>query len=443
MLINEILTPGEKIKKVRKAIGASQQDIAGAKITRNLVSQIENGKTKLVTSTAEIICDNIMEFINNKAIKEFNITPEWLLEDIETQINNIAETYLNELRKLRVSTNNENFKEVVEDVENFINKCDISYKLKAEIYEVISDIYFNYNDYNTSILKLQNSLDIITREKDYEESLRLMLNLSTKVYINSGDALQQLMAMHSALNLYTYNRLNNKDLLKKIYFNFSLYYSEINMHDKSIEYLDKLLREFTLSIKEELDVKLLKANCYEEVKEYILAEKMYLAVLDISLKVSNSTVTSKIYNSLGTLYRLMGKNENSLKYIGYSLEIKDIEKRNYAKTLYYALENYIEMDNEELVIKNYSGSLNFIDKVNNGSLYYNIASKLYDYFNIKGQYEIIFNLLRKIEINIKRKIITDKDVVNLFFKTSYELKAYDISKSEEIFEKGILLLQYF
>lgn len=447
MFTNEILTPGEKVKKIRKVIGASQQDIAGNQITRNLISQIENGKTNLILSTAEIICNNMKIFMKNNvnnSIKNLEITPELLLEDEETQANNIAKKYLKELRKLRISTQNEKFEIMVQEIERFLEKWNISYKIKAEIYEVISDVYFNYNDYNKSILRLQNSLDITMRENDYENSLRIMLDLSKKVYINGGDALQQLMTMHSALNLYTHNNLNNKDLLKKIYFNFALYYSEINMHDNSIEFLDKLFKEFDLSIKEVLDIKLLKANCYEETAQYKLAEELYLNILDLSLEKSSYTITSKVYNSLGSLYRLTGEYQNSLKYIDHSMKIKDnIEERNYAKTLYYALENYIEMDYEELVIKNYISALNSLDNVRNNNLYYNLVNQLYNYFFIRKEYEVIFDLLRKVEISIKRKIIIDKDCINLFFKTSYELKNNNKLKSDELFEKGINLLKIF
>jgi len=441
MFTNEILSPGEKVKKIRKVIGASQQDIAGNQITRNLISQIENCKTNLVLSTAEIICNNIKTFMKNNvnnSIKNLEITPELLLEDEETQANNIAEKYLKELRKLRISTQSEKFKIMVQDIEKFLEKWNVSYKLRVEIYEVISDVYFNYNDYNKSILRLQNSLDITMRENDYENSLRIMLDLSKRVYINGGDTLQQLMTTHSALNLYTHNNLNNKDLLKRIYFNFALYYSEVNMHNNSIEFLDKLFKEFDLSIKESLDIKLLKANCYEETGQYKLAEELYLNILDLSLEKSSYTITSKVYNSLGSLYRLAGEYENSLKYIDHSIKIKDnIDERNYAKTLYYALENYIEMDCEELVIKNYRSALNCLDKVRNNNLYYNLSIKLYDYFIIKKEYENVFDLLRKVEISIKRKIIMNKDSVTLFFKASHELK------SNELFEKGIELLKFF
>jgi len=61
---------------------------------------------------------------------------------------------------------------------------------------------------------------------------------------------------------------------------------------------------------------------------------------------------------------------------------------------------------------------------------YNLSIKLYNYFIIKKEYENVFDLLRKVEISIKRKIIINKDSVILFFKASHELK------SDELFEKG-------
>ena len=57
-----LLTPGEKIKKIRKDFKIKQNEITGGKITRNLVSLIENNRADLTASTAEIIANSIKRY---------------------------------------------------------------------------------------------------------------------------------------------------------------------------------------------------------------------------------------------------------------------------------------------------------------------------------------------------------------------------------------------
>lgn len=442
MLINEILTPGEKIKKVRKVIGASQKDIAGTQITRNLISQIENGKTKLSMTTAEIIACNINNIIRQKAVKNLHVTSEWLLEDIRTQANNIADNYIKSLRIKKLEKNQaDNFNEEVKEIENFINKWDVSLERKSKIYELVSDIYFNLDKLNESFFKMQISLDLSIQNKWYEESIRLMMELSKRMYLSGGTPLEQLRAMHLALNIYDENGLNDKNILKKIYFNSALYYSLIDMYDTSIEHIEKLIRECNLSIKERLDADLLKAVCYEESNRLNEAEDLYLDTLDIALKENELTVVSKIYNSLGSLYRIKNDEIHSLEYINCSLKIQsDIKERDYAKTLYYAVYNYIEMDKRKLVLDTLHTALSLLDKTKNGTMYYELSLKLYDYFIKDNDYINIYSVLKKMEIAIKRKIISNKESIGLFFKTSNIVKLIDRERSEELFNVGINLL---
>lgn len=440
----EVFTPGEKIYMIRKQIGASQKEIAGDKITRNLISQIENNKTKLAPSTARIIADNLKRLITKKGIKFWDITPEWLIEDKEAQLNNIANNCIKELRAMKLENKSNDFlRSKISEVEEFINHGGINLKRQYELYEIISEIHFQLNDYCEGLLKLQLSIDIALKEKAYNDVVRLILELSRQLYINGGSYLEAIRNMHVALNLYNEYKLKDETLLKKIYFNTALYYFLFGKINSSIEYLNRVRHECTLSTTEEMDVNLLTANCYENNDELDAAKEIYLATLDVALKKTETKVIIKIYNNLGTIYRKKGDFEKSLKYLDHAINIKsDLESIYYAKTLFNALENYIEMDNEELITLNFNSALEFIEKSKNSRMYYDLIVKIYDYFIIKEKYDIVYLLLKKLEINIKRKFILDKSVVNLFFKASDELGTNKKVK-KELYECGINLLKIF
>ena len=75
-----LLTPGEKIKKIRKDFKIKQSDITGGKITRNLISLIENNRAELTESTAKIICNSINSICEKRNI-DFMMTSDDLLKN--------------------------------------------------------------------------------------------------------------------------------------------------------------------------------------------------------------------------------------------------------------------------------------------------------------------------------------------------------------------------
>ena len=64
----EFLTPGQRIKKLRKLLNMRQHDLQGEKVKRNFISMIENGERGLSKETARFIAYRF----NNKA-KELGI----------------------------------------------------------------------------------------------------------------------------------------------------------------------------------------------------------------------------------------------------------------------------------------------------------------------------------------------------------------------------------
>lgn len=56
------LTIGQRIRMVRKYLGVKQYEITSGKITRNLISAIENDKVRLTPENARLIYDNLNRF---------------------------------------------------------------------------------------------------------------------------------------------------------------------------------------------------------------------------------------------------------------------------------------------------------------------------------------------------------------------------------------------
>lgn len=100
-----ILPPGEKIRRIRAFLGAKQEDLVGNKITRNLISYIENGKIRLTRNTAEIIAENIIR-LSEKQKNPIHISVDYLMETEMEQANRILGKLRDELEKYSQSNEN-------------------------------------------------------------------------------------------------------------------------------------------------------------------------------------------------------------------------------------------------------------------------------------------------------------------------------------------------
>jgi len=157
----EILSQGEKIKRIRKSFKIRQQDITGGEITRELISIIENNKTNLTPNVAQIIADNINRICKERGI-EFSVEASYLLEDVSQQSNKIADEYIEFL-----STNENEFSqsliEEIDHIEFFCMKYGEAEKNLA-LYEKIGDIYNKQRSYDKSytyyIKALENAASI-------------------------------------------------------------------------------------------------------------------------------------------------------------------------------------------------------------------------------------------------------------------------------------------
>ena len=109
---NQILTPEEKLKNLRKRFGLKQHEITDGQITRNLISMIENGKARLTPENGIKIVEKINKVLHSRSI-EIDVSPEEILETVEDQIEKISVDYLEQF-------NREPSEELAKEVNSFL-----------------------------------------------------------------------------------------------------------------------------------------------------------------------------------------------------------------------------------------------------------------------------------------------------------------------------------
>lgn len=270
----EILSPGQKIKKIRQEFKINQKDITGNKITRELISIIENDKSALTPAVAQIITDNINRICNERNI-DFHLDSEYLLEDITFQTNKMADQYLSFLC-VNQDNPSKDFSKEFEEIELFLIKYQVPEK-KMIIYEKIGDILKKQKDYSRSytyyIKAFENNNHLFNDIKLFN-----LLQKLGNVCIYLGKYKESLDFNKLAL---IYNDKVPEDLRFKVLFNTTLAYMHLKEYDKALIEIEHVLSTFKILTEEDtLSLNVLKVNCLRFKKFYSDAFSLNQSMLD-------------------------------------------------------------------------------------------------------------------------------------------------------------------
>ncbi|WP_432662309.1 tetratricopeptide repeat protein [Wukongibacter baidiensis] len=431
-----ILPPGEKIRRIRSYLGLKQYEITGGKVTRNLISYIENGKTKLVRDTAAIIVESMNELAEKKKIP-LNIDVEYLMRDETAQAKLLLERYLNNLKKY-IKAENEEFENELNKAKNIFRNWDITDK-KAEIYELAGDYYYEKQQFSESHINYLKSLECYIRSSNHLKTAEL--------YMKLGRCANWLKNYQESINLNNYalaileNGDSSKEYIgKRVLFNNALSYKKLGLFDEALSSLEELESEMgdKLTESQYCDILLLKGNCYFQKQNYSIAKKIFEQIVDITKNNGNQEFLALTYMNLSELYLKTNEEEKSIEYINDSLKIRI--NTNYE----YLEEIYIELGKRYRDIKKYDLSEKYLMKALKET---NIKEKRH--FQIDIYEELLYSYIywkkdSRIDELIKnvKKIFDNKDcrgneAKNVFFKAAHYYIEKDIEKSKELLEFGL------
>lgn len=346
-----ILTPGEKIKKLRSTLELKQEEITGGEVTRNLVSIIENNKANLTESVAKILAENI-----NKKCKEKNIdclvTTEYLLEDVVEQAKKIADEYIQYIDKLNIMEIT-SIEDTLIEIDVFLKRYNTEEK-KAQIYKLIGKKYFDNRLYSKAIeyylkafesslsknltinvlIKLGVCCIYLSKYNDAIKYNTLLLDLNDNVqatYLAEFNialsnkklgkydiALNQLQELREKFKEIKANSISETQI--DILFGICLF--KTNSYNKAIAIYKEILKKSTLTEKDEILVLSNLADVYEAIKDYPKLEKVVIEIkskLD-NLKGNNSEYHGDWYISLAKNLMAMGDNESAKELLMKALE---------------------------------------------------------------------------------------------------------------------------
>ena len=373
----EVLSPGKKIRKIRKDFRIKQHEITGGEITRNLISIIENDKANLTIHVADILSENINKVCAERKI-DFRVTSEYLLEDINVQVNQIADNYIDYLFK-NECTPSFAFEDSLNNIENFLSKYDIFDK-KVVIFEKIGCIYRNHKEYYKAYTYYLKAYEHNGRLLDDVRLARLLLDLNyCCVKLNRY---KEVLGLNKSVSLT--KQSIPIELRYKLLFNNILAYKNLGEYDKAVIEIERVERDFSLSTEYKFDLTTIKANCLMQNKHYKEALSLHEYLFSL---IENDHIEKKLIALCNILeiYTILNDTKYLKKYLAKSNllvnEYDLLQNKKYDSQIYnYIGIGYHSIDDLDSAKEYFNKSVKAAATMKNASILLSSLDNLFDIY---------------------------------------------------------------
>ncbi len=324
----EILSSGEKIKKLRMEIGLKQDELTDNQITRSLISMIENGKRNLSEDSAVIIANKLNHYYKNLGQ---HISSDYLLETKTQQASNYILQQLDHLSTMVNNYLNYDPKYIEDAFFSLIaiaNEWDLPDE-HSEILIVRGNLNQKYFKYNESLLDYFNALEHYLLVKNYEKIARLYSFIGS-CYLKQFHVEQALLYYNRAYTTALEKNIASIDNAKKYsLFNIALCYKKMKKHDMALQHIRSLMKLKNIEENLQDQVTLLEASIYCDMNNYEKSMKLYKNLLKKETQLKSS-ILGLAYNNLANLYRKMGDIDTALHYNSLAMDLKDAMGEKYS-----------------------------------------------------------------------------------------------------------------
>lgn len=426
----KILTPGEKIKIIRKELKLKQYEIVGSEITRNMISFIENNKANLTPQVASIICKNINDIAKSRNL-DFHVDEAYLLESVEDQAVKVITNYMETFEDITGKKLPPDFENTISEIEKLLLKHDLR-RIKTKVYRKIARIYLLDIQYSKAYTFLIKAYENSTHLPSEFEQINLLNEISycclkLEKYmecIEFGELIETYMEELKELSS------KGRDLLYKIVFNNALAYKRLNKPEKALQEIEKLQSSFNLTKHYEFNLLTLKSNCYRDMGYYNNSLKLQEKLLSSLPKDDIEDMLITVCNII-EIYIILGDFKAIREYLKTCMSLIDSYEKT--KEKYYSEEIYNdlgrafnEIGNELLSKEYFFKALEAAKKCKNPTIALNTLEALIDFAAKTNDTTLVNTLRNELFECISLDIITKNSSIIFKFISYYnELKDND------------------
>ncbi len=351
----EILSPGKKIKILRKKIGLRQDQLTDERITRSLISMIENGKRRLNRKSAIIIAQKLNEYYKNLGQE---ITAQYLMESEEQQASNIIDENLESIRPIinnRKEADQQHVYQLFEKMLELANEWNLRNKI-SEILLIRGKYSFDRKQYNLSMADYFNSLEFYLETKDDEKIALLYVRIS-RCYIKMDLFEQASFYADKAYTLTNEIKLNNgNEIRAKSLFNKITCFSKTNKFDLTLQEIEKF-KNLKYANDDLYDqVALIEADTLFSLKNYEKSKKIYERLLHRENKI-DLKILLKIYDNAAVLYNKIGEPGKAREILKKAVSLKSkVDEDQLGAFLFEIASSYYR-------INDLDGAINLLEEI--------------------------------------------------------------------------------
>ena len=242
-----ILSLGEKIKKLRKEQNMTLKELAGDRITAAQISHIERDKSH--TS------HELLEYLANK----LGVSVDYLLETKEMQSKKITD---NLILKSEIYIKCDELEKAQQQINEIIEICK-DYKLTenyGKCNNLLAEICSKKGDYSSAVYYYEKALYYFIKDEDKEDIYVCYLNIANIYAIDKfyKGAITHYMFAKEVLEE---SNIEDIDVYKELYSKISECFMKLNQPAKALEFMEKIDKmDHKDSVKEEVGVLVMKAK---------------------------------------------------------------------------------------------------------------------------------------------------------------------------------------
>ena len=423
-----ILSLGEKIKKLRKEKNMTLKELAGDRITAAQISHIERDKSHTSYELLEYLSERL------------DVSIDYLLETKEMQSKKITD---NLILQSEIYIKRDALDEAEKEIHEIIEICE-EYGLSENYGKcnyLLGDIYLKRKDGATANFYFEKALFYFIKNDDKKRIFQCYMNIAN-IYFDEEFYQVSLTNYYFAKDILEEINIDDPDTYKELYSKISKCYMKLNDSEKSLEFIEKIGNiDNDYSPEQEIELLVLKAKKLLAEGEYVKSKDYFAKALKIIEKEENKDKLAQIYLTVGSIYAEMGDNE---KFLEYSEKVYDIKKNDtdeyMMNSLYNIIQSYIDADDFEMA-KKYS-KLALAAAIKNKSKYdeYKALKYYCDIYKHKGETDISIEYLIKC-IEIVSKLDEEKILGNLYIELGQLYSGISKEKELECYQKGITILE--
>ena len=423
-----ILSLGEKIKKLRKEKNMTLKELAGDRITAAQISHIERDKSHTSYELLEYLSERL------------DVSIDYLLETKEMQSKKITD---NLILQSEIYIKRDALDEAEKEIHEIIEICE-EYGLSENYGKcnyLLGDIYLKRKDGATANFYFEKALFYFIKNDDKKRIFQCYMNIAN-IYFDEEFYQVSLTNYYFAKDILEEINIDDPDTYKELYSKISKCYMKLNDSEKSLEFIEKIGNiDNDYSPEQEIELLVLKAKKLLAEGEYVKSKDYFAKALKIIEKEENKDKLAQIYLTVGSIYAEMGDNE---KFLEYSEKVYDIRKNDtdeyMMNSLYNIIQSYIDADDFEMA-KKYS-KLALAAAIKNKSKYdeYKALKYYCDIYKYKGETDISIEYLIKC-IEIVSKLDEEKILGNLYIELGQLYSGISKEKELECYQKGITIFK--